>query len=327
MRHNHHQQQQHPTRRLRTLLMLRHGTRAATLLLLIGEYGVLSPSLFDVETFRLARSPPVVTEWRRSTESSRSCVLANVQLIKLPRLSGRLRLPFFRKDPTKPLQNGQNMETDLTNFLQNGAQPGMPTLHKLLLKQYSTPPMPGGGSAPQASHLYPSSMAPFGMPRLPAPTSVRPMGHPPPPQLPMYPMPHHMAGFHPMRPPYYPRPGGMIPGMPLPSAPYGVLPTTAGPTATAAAASSPKVNKRPGPGPNVLFADKEPQGSDGNYESGEIEDETPIIIRGPQAPRKATATHRHRGGRVQRGRRLDEAHSGARPQAVPLPRTTSAARR
>ncbi|XP_037520835.1 SH3 and multiple ankyrin repeat domains protein 3 [Rhipicephalus sanguineus] len=246
MRHSHHQQQ--PPRRLRTLLMLRHGTRAVTLLLLIG---------------------PLL--WLPNG--------AEAQLIKLPRLSGRLRLPFFRKDPTKPLQNGQNMETDLTNFLQNGAQPGMPTLHKLLLKQYATPPMAGGGSAPQASHMYPSSMAPFGMPRLPAPTSVRPMGHPPPPQLPMYPMPHHMTGFHPMRPPYYPRPGGMMPGMPLPSSPYAVLPPPPGPRPPPPP-PPPKVNKRPGPGPNVLFADKDPQGSDGNYESGEIEDETPIIIRG-----------------------------------------------
>nr|XP_037280501.1 uncharacterized protein LOC119173820 [Rhipicephalus microplus] len=200
-----------------------------------------------------------------------------MQLIKLPRLSGRLRLPFFRKDPTKPLQNGQNMETDLTNFLQNGAQPGMPTLHKLLLKQYATPPMQGGASAPQASHLYPSSMAPFGMPRLPAPTSMRPMGHPPPPQFPMYLMPNHMAGFHPMRPPYYPRPG-MMPGMPLPSSPYAVLPPP--PSPRPPPPPPPKANKRPGPGPNVLFAEKQPQGSDGNYESGEIEDETPIIIRG-----------------------------------------------
>ncbi|XP_050027480.2 uncharacterized protein [Dermacentor andersoni] len=244
MRHNHRQQQQQP-RRLRTLPMLRHGTRAATLLLLIG---------------------PLL--WLPNG--------AEAQLIKLPRLSGRLRLPFFRKETTKPLQSGQNMETDLTNFLQNGAQPGMPTLHKLLLKQYSTPPMHGGGNAPQASHLYPSSM-PFGMPRLPAPTSVRPMVHPPPP-MPMYPMPHHMAGFHPMRPPYYPRPGGMMHGMPLPSSPFGVLPPP--PSPRPPPPPPPKVNKRPGPGPNVVFADKEPQGSDGNYESGEIEDETPIIIRG-----------------------------------------------
>ncbi|KAK8758401.1 hypothetical protein V5799_003972, partial [Amblyomma americanum] len=197
-------------------------------------------------------------------------------LIKLPRLSGRLRLPFFRKDPTKPHQNGQNMETDLTNFLQNGAQPGMPTLHKLLLKQYSTPPMTGG-NMPQASHLYPTSMAPFGMPRLPAPNAARHMGHPQLPHLPMYPMPPHLAGFHPMRP-YYPRPGGVMPGMP--SNQFSVLPPPPHPPPPPPP-HPPKINKRPGPAPNVVFADKEPQGSGGNnYESDEIDEETPIIIRG-----------------------------------------------
>ncbi|XP_077539256.1 uncharacterized protein LOC144151947 [Haemaphysalis longicornis] len=204
---------------------------------------------------------------------------AEAQFIKLPRLSGRLRLPFFRKSPSKPLQGGHNMETDLTSFLQNGAQPGMPTLHKLLLKQYGPPPMHGGpGSIPQASHPYPSSMAPFGMPRLPAPTSVRPIIHPPPPP-PMYPMPPHLAGFHPMRP-YYPRPGGMLPGMPFPSNPFAVLPPPPGPRPPPPPPPPPKMNKRPGPGPNVVFADKEPQSSGGNFDSAEFDDETPIIIRG-----------------------------------------------
>ncbi|KAH9381315.1 hypothetical protein HPB48_011743 [Haemaphysalis longicornis] len=204
---------------------------------------------------------------------------SSYSFIKLPRLSGRLRLPFFRKSPSKPLQGGHNMETDLTSFLQNGAQPGMPTLHKLLLKQYGPPPMHGGpGSVPQASHPYPSSMAPFGMPRLPAPTSVRPIIHPPPPP-PMYPMPPHLAGFHPMRP-YYPRPGGMLPGMPFPSNPFAVLPPPPGPRPPPPPPPPPKMNKRPGPGPNVVFADKEPQSSGGNFDSAEFDDETPIIIRG-----------------------------------------------
>ncbi|CAN7983809.1 unnamed protein product [Ixodes pacificus] len=203
--------------------------------------------------------------------TKRNC--SHAQFIKLPRLSGRLRLPFFRKSPGKAPANGHNVETDLTQFWQHGAQPGMPTLHKLLLKQYATgPPVPGHHGFPQASHMYPTvhphMHPPFGMPRLPPP-GTRPYGPP------VFPIPGHMgAGYPgPIRP-FYGKPNGMMGGVPPPP-PYAIVPPPPRPPPPPPPPMKPQ--KRHPASPNVVFADKEPQASS-NYDSGE--DDTPIIIRG-----------------------------------------------
>ncbi|CAN7989233.1 unnamed protein product, partial [Ixodes hexagonus] len=205
--------------------------------------------------------------------TNRNC--SHAQFIKLPRLSGRLRLPFFRKNPGKAPANGHNLETDLTQFLQHGAQPGMPTLHKLLLKQYATgPPVPGGHPGfPQASHMYPTvhphMHPPFGMPRLPQP-GTRPYGPP------VFPIPGHMgAGYPGPARPFYGKPGGMMGGLPPPP-PYAIMPPPPRPPPPPPPPMKPH-KRHPSSSPNVVFADKEPQASS-NYDSGE--DDTPIIIRG-----------------------------------------------
>ncbi|XP_029838227.3 uncharacterized protein LOC8053621 [Ixodes scapularis] len=149
----------------------------------------------------------------------------------------------------------------------------MPTLHKLLLKQYATgPPVPGHHGFPQASHMYPTvhphMHQPFGMPRLPPP-GMRPYGPP------VFPIPGHMgAGYPgPIRP-FYGKPNGMMGGLPPPP-PYAIMPPPPRPPPPPPPPMKPQ--KRHPASPNVVFADKEPQASS-NYDSGE--DDTPIIIRG-----------------------------------------------
>ncbi|XP_064472989.1 uncharacterized protein LOC135387789 [Ornithodoros turicata] len=180
--------------------------------------------------------------------------LANSQLIKLPRLSGRLRLPFFRKPGKEPAGSQQNVEADLTQFLQNGASPNGPTLHKLLLKQYNGPPL-------QSPPGFPRPF-PFGMPRLPPPYYPFPIPGrlPPPPGS------------------FGPKPLGTTP-------PYvGVPPPPPRPPQFSGPPRPPKGG--PHKAPPIVFGEKDQRGSASYDHSGEVDDDVPIVIRGRKHPKR-----------------------------------------